>query len=482
MTVFIKDDPDTEAASTSANLELRSGSVGFIGLLAQSVAGIGPSVAIALILGLVVSTCGNGSWLVWLISSTVLVLVALCISQFAGRFASSGGLYALVSKAGPVCGVLTAWAAVLFSLGSAPILPLSFGLFLSDYLHAFGWNIGTGGIWLASVLCVLAAAWLTMRDVAGSAVVMFVVEVLSLVAMTLIMVIVAWRNANSLVDPAQLTLDGVSISSIAQGVAFTLLAFAAFESALFLGAEAKNPLKQTGRALISSVMICGLMFAIFTYVFTIGFRNAGLDFAKAENPLHDIAVAYGIEGLSLFVMPGVIIALFGVTIANLNFASRLLMTLSREKAAPTFLGEVSRKHLTPTPAIKVVAGLDMVMLTVFALTGLATMDTYGFIGALSGYWVGATYLLSAVAMLIYLRQIGKLSLPLGAMGLAVTAAFLWFFFTSSVPLPPSPGGVILAIFYASLVLAFLHLVLLKVRKSPILKTLGTSARDDFPTP
>ncbi|WP_138471387.1 APC family permease [Poseidonocella sp. HB161398] len=465
--------PDT----ADGQIGLRRGSVGFIGLLAQSVAGIGPSVGIALIMSLVVATSGNGAWLVWLISAAVLTFVAICIGQFASRFASSGGLYALLAKAGPVYGALTAWAVLLFALGSAPILPLSFGLFLTDYLVSLGISAGPFTTWATSMICVLVALWFTLRDVAGAAIVMFVVEILSLVAMVAILFVVIGANSGALWDPAQLSLDGASFSGIAQGVAFTLLAFAAFESALFLGAEAKNPLKQTGRALITSVLFCGALFAVFTYVFTIGFRSSGLDFAASENPLAQMAEAYGVGFISNFVMPGVIVALFGVTVANLNFASRLLMTLSREKILPPFLGAVSHRHQTPTRAINFVAGLDLAVLTLLALTGFANFGTYGFLGGLAGYWVGATYILAAIAMLSYLRRIGRLSPVLALIGGIVVLAFLWFFLQSTFPVPAAPGSIVLLIFYASMVLAALHVALARARRPQLLARLGTSTED-----
>jgi len=461
-------------AATGAQTELRAGSVGFIGLLAQSVAGIGPSVAIALILGLVVSTAGNGAWLVWLISSAVLVFVALCIGQFARRFTSSGGLYALLTRAGPVYGAITAWAVLLFALGSAPILPLSFGLFLSDWLGGLGLHAGPAGIWIASVICVLVAMGFTFRDVAGAALVMFVVEIVSLLAMLMILAVVVAHNSGALWDPAQLSLSGVTFSGVAHGVAFTLLAFAAFESALFLGAEARNPLRQTGRALVSSVLICGLLFAVFTYVFTIGFRSAGLDFTASQNPLADIAAAYGVHWLGNLVMPGVIVALFGVTVASLNFSSRLLLTLAREGFLPGWFGMVSVRHRTPANAIGFVAGLDVAVLSGLALTGYATMDTYGLIGGLSGYWVGTTYVMAAIAMLVYLRRIGQLSPLLAAMGVVVVAAFLWFFVSSTFPVPAAPGGLVLAVFYGSMALAALHVILTRLAAPRALARLGSS--------
>lgn len=468
---------DTIAAAPPASDEgeLRNGAVGFLGLLSQSVAGIGPSTGVAVILGLVVATSGNGAWLVWLISTLVLVSVAICISQFTKRYASSGGLYVLNAQAGRGFGLVTAWAAILFSLASAPILPLAFGLFLSDYLNQIGASIGPAALWIVTIMCTIVATGLTLRDVALSAIAMFVIEILSMAAMLVLLVIVAVNHSSALIDPMQLGLQGVTAHQIAQGVAFSLLAFAAFESSLFLGKEAKNPLTQMSRAITWSVVICGILFTVFTYVLSIGFRGITPGFAENPNPLRAIAEANHVGFLNNFVQPGVIIALFGVTIANLNFASRLLMTLSKERMLPAMFAHVSARHRTPTRAILFVAGLDIVVLTLLSLTGNADFAAYGFLGGLSGYWVGMTYIVASAAMMYYLFKRKELTARYMAIGVFSIAAFLYFFWTSSVPLPASPGDVILLIFYVTVALSVLHWIFLKLRKSPVLDMLGTSA-------
>jgi amino acid transporter len=333
-------------------------------------------------------------------------------------------------------------------------------------------------LWIVTILCTLIATWLTLRDVALSAIAMFVIEILSMAAMMVLLVIVAYNHAASLIDPTQLSLEGVTAHQLAQGVAFSLLAFAAFESSLFLGKEAKNPLTQMSRAITWSVVICGILFMVFTYVMSIGLRGITPGFAENPNPLRALAEANHVGFLNNFVQPGVIIALFGVTIANLNFASRLLMTLSKERMLPATFAHVSARHRTPSKAILFVAGLDVIVLTLLSLTGHADFAAYGFLGGLSGYWVGVTYILASAAMMYYLMRRKELTPLYAAAGLLSIIAFLYFFWTSSAPLPASPGDVILLIFYATMALSVLHWLFLKMRKSPVLDMLGTSATRD----
>jgi amino acid transporter len=462
-------------AASAGEGELRKGAVGFVGLLAQSVAGIGPSIAIALILGLIAGTSGNGAWLSWLISTLIVIAVAICISQFARRFVTSGGLYVLNAQATPGLGLVTAWAALLFSLGSAPILPMAFGIFFVDFLKDFGLPAGPLTLWVSITACIIGATFFAWRDIGVSAIVMLVIEVVSLLAILILMIVVGVHHADGLIDAAQISLQGVSVHDIAQGVVLSLLAFAAFESALFLGKEATHPLREMSRAITGAVIICGVLFIVFTYLMTIGFSTMEVGFAKSANPLHDLAAANGVGGLSYLIQPGVIISLFAVTIANLNFSSRLLMTLSRERLLPGLFQHVDARTHTPSTAIFFVAGIDLVATTLFVIFGVATFDTFGVIGTLSSYWVGITYVVTCIAMIVFLRRRRELTPGLLVLGIIGTAAFAYFFWTSAVPTPPWPWNAVFYVFLVSMILALVHWAWLAARRSPTLDRFGSSA-------
>ena len=71
--------------SAQARASLKAGSLGFIEVLATSVALIGPSMTPLLIAPYMYADAGNGTWLAYLFGGTMLVFVALCINQFARR-------------------------------------------------------------------------------------------------------------------------------------------------------------------------------------------------------------------------------------------------------------------------------------------------------------------------------------------------------------------------------------------------------------
>ena len=66
--------------------------------MAQSVAGIAPSAVMATGPVLIVLFAGPGAWLSYVAATVVVVLVGLCVAQFARRFASSGSLYSYVAR------------------------------------------------------------------------------------------------------------------------------------------------------------------------------------------------------------------------------------------------------------------------------------------------------------------------------------------------------------------------------------------------
>src|ERR1700761_5405085 len=82
--------------------------------LAQSIALIAPTAAPLLTVPLVYASAGAGSWLAFLISTLIIVLVALNINQFARTSCSPGSLYSYISaNLHPIWGMLAAWALLI---------------------------------------------------------------------------------------------------------------------------------------------------------------------------------------------------------------------------------------------------------------------------------------------------------------------------------------------------------------------------------
>src|ERR1700728_2785092 len=83
-------------------------------VLAQSVANMAPSAAMALLPFLVFLSAGNGAWLSFGLSMVVLLIVAYCAAQFATRINSAGSFYVWATRAlGPGAGSAARWGLVL---------------------------------------------------------------------------------------------------------------------------------------------------------------------------------------------------------------------------------------------------------------------------------------------------------------------------------------------------------------------------------
>jgi amino acid transporter len=98
-------------------------------VLAQSVANMAPSAAMALLPLLVFLNAGNGSWLSFVIALVLMLLVGFCITQFAKRTNASGSFYSWVRGSLGVGAGHTAGSALLLGyIATGMATVLGFGI------------------------------------------------------------------------------------------------------------------------------------------------------------------------------------------------------------------------------------------------------------------------------------------------------------------------------------------------------------------
>src|SRR5580692_3132758 len=101
-----------QECSATADYGLRHEILSPMETLAQSVSTIAPTTTPAATIPLVCALAGNATWLAYALATAAILLVALCIAQYARVSASPGSLYTYAAK------VLPSWlsAAVAWSL------------------------------------------------------------------------------------------------------------------------------------------------------------------------------------------------------------------------------------------------------------------------------------------------------------------------------------------------------------------------------
>jgi amino acid transporter len=77
----------------AASYGLRQGVLSPMETLAQSVSTIAPTATPVATIPLVCALAGNGTWLAYVLATSAILLVALCVSKFARYSASPGSLY-----------------------------------------------------------------------------------------------------------------------------------------------------------------------------------------------------------------------------------------------------------------------------------------------------------------------------------------------------------------------------------------------------
>src|SRR5260370_21223575 len=134
-------------APTAAGL--RPNAVGFVGVLIQSVALIGPGVAIAFGLGPGITYAGGSFPLSIALAMVASLLLAVGIGQLAMRLPSAGGFYTYISRGlGPSLGFLAGWISIPAYLLFLPLNLLAFGYGLQQS-SAGGSPCGIGSAALA---------------------------------------------------------------------------------------------------------------------------------------------------------------------------------------------------------------------------------------------------------------------------------------------------------------------------------------------
>src|ERR1700677_717799 len=396
-------------------------------VLAQSVANMAPSAAMALLPLFVFLDAGNGAWLSFGISMVILLIVAYCAAQFATRINSAGSFYVWVTRAlGPGAGSAAGWGLVLGYLFTGVACVLGFEIYGDNFL--VGWGVAPSDHVVRGILYVvggLAPAIMAVSDIKISQRLAFILESIS-VTIILILCIAVYVHNGGGIDTHQLTLKGAGTGGIVVGMVLAIFAFVGFESAGALGQEAKDPARSVPRAILWSCGIIGVFYLIVVYTQIYGFGDAA--FAKTSAPLPQLASVVGLGWLGHFIAIGITCSMFACALACLTAGSRMLLSLGHDGRVPKVLTHTSRHTHAPDVAIWAVAIPMTAVPVAYILAGPTDETLSSELGPLATHGLMLAYALVGLDAPIYLRKIGEnkpLAWIFGVLG-ALTMLFVFY--------------------------------------------------------
>jgi amino acid transporter len=428
---------------------LRRAALSPLETLAQSVSTIAPASTPAATIPLVCALAGNGTWLAYALATVAVLLIALCIAQFARHSSSPGSLYTYANEIlPPWLGATAAWSLLLAYVTTASSVVGGFFHYGNLLLHDLTGHF-TSAVFL-SLLVTGVSMFIAWRDVEISARVMLWIEAASVFLIVFVVLLVLFRHGPHL-DTSQLHLHAMTGSGLRLGLVLALFSFVGFESATTLGAEARDPLRTIPRAVIQSALLSGAIFVVCAYTELLAFHVVGLDLGSNPAPMQVVADLGGVHIFGTLIDIGAMISMFAATLGCITAGARVLLLMAHNGLAHRALTRTDPRHETPARAILVTGIAAVAPVAILAARGAGGLDIYGWLGSLATYGFIVTYGLVCLALPRFLRshnafRPGAQILP----ALAATAMVLALI-GNLYPVPEGPYGKLPYIYLAYLV-------------------------------
>ena len=384
---------------------LRTGALGPVETLAQSVSAMAPSTSPSLTIPLVFALAGNATWFVYLLATGATLLVGFCVSRFARLTASPGSLYTYTaSTLPPFFGVTAAWALLLAYIATGASVAGG-ALYYADLFARQFFHAPSPALLCLAIVCA-ASAFIAYRDVKLSAELMLWIEVVSVSLIAIVLVILPIRFGLHL-DMDQFKLKGVSISALGPALVLSMFSFVGFEAATTLGGEAREPLRTIPRAVMQCAILAGVFFMMCSYSEVLGFRGDSTRLSDTTSPLHLLAGKAGFSPLGVAIDFGAMVSMFACVLACTTAAARVLMRMAHGGLLPAALERTSQRHQTPGTAVAVAASLMFAATAAMAFYGFGGSEMYDLLGSLAVFGFLTVYALVALALPFARRALGQ---------------------------------------------------------------------------
>jgi len=312
---------------------------------------------------------GPAVTLSFILAAVGCAFAGLCYAEFASMIPVAGSAYTYsYATMGEFMAWIIGWDLVLeYALGAA-VVGVSWSGYLNDLLQYYNLHIPVylvkspfeGGIInLPALFVVGLISLLLMRGTKESAIVNNILVVLK-IAIVLLFIILGWNYINpehhipfipEYVPAHRDPLTGLKveqfggISGIAAGAAMVFFAFIGFDAVSTAAQEAKNPQKGMPIGIIGSLLLCTILYVLFSYVMT------GLvPYSMFKGDASPAATAFAVTPYT-FLNQGMIIAILAgytsVIMVMLLGQSRVFYTMSKDGLLPKFFSSLHPKYKTP---------------------------------------------------------------------------------------------------------------------------------------
>jgi len=371
----------SQAGDSEKGLKRTLGAGSLIALGIGAIIGAGLFVRTAAAAG---EHAGSAVTISFIVAAVGCAFAGLCYAEFASMIPIAGSAYTYAyATMGELIAWIIGWALILeYALGAATV-SIAWSEFLNKLVGGsipFEWShspfekaLDAGGVMhqgyinAPALIILLLLSLLLIKGTSESAKVNAVIVFIK-VTIVLVFIAVGWQFINpgnhhpylipADAPPAQLR-DGTFYSyttffrhgwgGVLTGAAIVFFAFIGFDAVSTAAQEAKNPSKDMPIGILGSLVICTLLYVLFSYVLT-GVAPY-TDFVKAGK---EASVAYAIDTymhgygwLSSLVTIGILAGFSSVILVMLLGQSRVFYTMATDGLLPKVFCALHPKFRTP---------------------------------------------------------------------------------------------------------------------------------------
>ena len=360
------------ASSGEKTLKRTLGPMSLIALGIGAIIGAGLFVRTA---AAIAERSGPSVTLAFVVAGVGCAFAGLCYAEFASMIPIAGSAYTYsYATMGELVAWIIGWDLVLeYAVGAATV-SIAWSEYFNKVLEFVGWQIPyqwchsplesmngvTGIINIPAVVILLILSLLLIRGTQESAFVNSII-VITKVTIVLMVIVIGWGFINPvnhtpfIPAPTTFTTDqGIThpyggIMGILGAAGVVFFAFIGFDAVSTAAQEAKDPKRDMPIGILGSLVVCTVLYVLFSYVLSgvatvEDFRTAGKE-ASVTFAITKYMAGYG--WLAKFVTIAILAGFSSVILVMLLGQSRVFFSMSHDGLVPAVFSEVHPKYKTP---------------------------------------------------------------------------------------------------------------------------------------
>lgn len=312
-----------------------------------------------------------GSAIGMMIGAIIMITISISYGYMIQKFPVAGGEFAFAFKGfGRTHAFICAWFLGLAYLSIVPLNATALGMIgrymfpgvlQQGYLYTIaGWEVYLGEILLASGALILFA-FLSIKgvNISGKIQTVMAFSLVGSIILLLITAIISPETSFSNLSPA-FSPENTSVGGIMAIVAIAPWAYVGFDSIPQAAEEFNFPPKKALKLMVTAILLGALMYVAMTVITGIVYPweefIASEPFWATGTAVEDLLGQVGLLLLAIALITAIISGMIGFYMS----ASRLLLSMARAQALPSWFGNIHSKYKTPNNAIIFILILSLI--------------------------------------------------------------------------------------------------------------------------